>query len=405
MDEQCAADAGPAAASVANRGAEPAEARSARGRGVPLPLCGALIYAGIRALGYAIAAFLLPRGRFEQLHYSLWHLISSWDSGRYLIIAAHGYSYIPGDLRHDVIYAWFPGYPAAIDTIAWALGAAHAALAVTLAAGCAAAWGLTRLGMTLTGDRRVSLLMPALWGAAPGSIVLSMLYSEALFCALAVWALVALAERRWLTAAVFTTLAGTVRSAAMALIAAVAVASIAALVRAARARQPFSAWWRPAAGLLLSPLGMLGWWAYTARSLHRASGWFWVESITHLSFDWGRSTAHALRVAVIDGPTAAEALTLLVLAAAVTLTGCVLAERIPLGLKVYTLLVVAIALATGPYFFGSKPRFLLPAVLLALPPGRLLAPLRTWVLIPLIVVLAAASAWFGIYIMTVGWAP
>ena len=50
---------------------------------------------------------------------------------------------------------------------------------MTIAAGLAA-WGLTRLGMTLTGDRRASLLTAALSAVAPGSIVLSMLHAEAL---------------------------------------------------------------------------------------------------------------------------------------------------------------------------------------------------------------------------------
>ena len=108
---------------------------------------------------------------------------------------------------------------------------------MTIAAGLAAAWGLTRLGMVLTGDRRVSLLVAALWAVAPGSIVLSMVYSEALFCALAIWSLIALVERRWLTAAGLTILAGTVRSSAMALVAAVAVAAVPTLIRAVRARQ------------------------------------------------------------------------------------------------------------------------------------------------------------------------
>ena len=48
---------------------------------------------------------------------------------------------------------------------------------------------------------------------------------------------------------------------------------------------------------------------------------------------------------------------------------------------------------------------LLPAVLLALPAARLLAPVRTWVLVPLIAVLAAGAAWLGVYIMSIGWAP
>jgi hypothetical protein len=44
-------------------------------------------------------------------------------------------------------------------------------------------------------------------------------------------------------------------------------------------------------------------------------------------------------------------------------------------------------------------------VLLGLPLARLLAPARTWVLIPLIAMFAAASTWFGLYLMSVGWAP
>jgi hypothetical protein len=82
-----------------------------------------------------------------------------------------------------------------------------------------------------------------------------------------------------------------------------------------------------------------------------------------------------------------------------------LTERMPLGLHVYTVVIVLTALFAGPYYLGSKPRFLLPAMLLSLPLARLLAPARTWMLIPLIAVLAAASTWFGLYLMTTGWAP
>ncbi len=47
-----------------------------------------------------------------------------------------------------------------------------------------------------------------------------------------------------------------------------------------------------------------------------------------------------------------------------------------------------------------------PAVLLALPVARLLAPLRTSVLVPLICVLAVATTLFGLYLLAiVGWAP
>jgi hypothetical protein len=373
----------------------------------PLALAGVAIFASIRLLALGVSAFLLPRGKFHTLHYSLWHLIASWDSGRYLHIAAHGYSYVPGNLRLDVIFAWFPGYPAAIDTLSWipGVGADGAALTVTIAAGLAAAWGLTRLGLALTGDQRISLLMVALWAVAPGSLVWTMLYSEALFCALAVWSLVALVERRWLTAAGLTILAGTVRSTAIALVAAVAIAGLPPVIRAVRAREPIGSWWRPAVAVVTAPLGLVGYWAYSAWATHHLGGFVWVEKNAHNSFDWGKGIILAAKQAIIYGPNASVALTLLVIAAAVILTAWSLAERIPVYLHAYTLVVIVLALAPGPYYLGSKPRFLLPAMLLGLPLARLLARARIWVLIPVIAVLAAASTWFGIYLMTTGWAP
>ena len=142
-----------------------------------------------------------------------------------------------------------------------------------------------------------------------------------------------------------------------------------------------------------------------AWAVHRPGGWFWIEKNLHLGFDWGQSIWLALENGLIDHPTAFVILTLLVIAAAVVLALCSLTERLPAYVHAYTLAVVLIALTAGPDFFGGKPRFLLPAVLLGLPLARLLAPARTWVLIPLIAMFAVASTWFGLYLMTVGWAP
>jgi len=150
--------------------------------------------------------------------------------------------------------------------------------------------------------------MVAVWAVAPASFVLSMVYSEALFCALAIWSLVALVERRWLMAGVLTIGAGVARS----------------------------------------------------------------------------STGVAL--------VAAHGL-------------CSLTERFPWSVHVYTLAIVVIALGVGPLYLGSKPRFLLPAVLLSVPVARLLAPLPAWLLGLVIGVLGAASVWFSLFMMTAGWPP
>ena len=266
---------------VAGPGRLPAD--SARGRWsipsipqalrVPLPAAGIGVYAGTRLLGLMIAAFLLRHGEFRQPNGSLDQLIIGGDGGFYRSVAAHGYHYNPSQLAHTNVLAFLPGYPAAIDSLAWLPGVsiALAGFAVTILAGLAAAWGLATLGMKLTADPRISLLMVALWAVAPGSIALSRVYAEALFCALAVWALVALVDRRWLTAGALVSLAGTVRSTALALIAAVAVAVIIALIQAARTRQPIARWWRPIAALLLAPLGLLGYWGYVAAVTHRST--------------------------------------------------------------------------------------------------------------------------------------
>jgi hypothetical protein len=66
---------------------------------------------------------------------------------------------------------------------------------------------------------------------------------------------------------------------------------------------------------------------------------------------------------------------------------------------------VLLALLTGPGWLGSKPRILLPALLLGFPLAKILAPSRNYVLIPMIAILAAASAWFTLLQTTAGIAP
>lgn len=387
------------AASAARAGQE-AGSRSALGAS------GVLIYAAVRVLSLAVAALLVHHGRFRA--WSLARLIVSWDSGRFLYIAAHGYAYVPGWRHPESILVSYPGYPLVIGTIAWVpgIGLKRAGFAVTIAAGLAAAWGLARLGMVLTGDRRLSLVMVAVWAVAPASFVLSMVYSEALFCALAIWSLLALVERRWLTAAVLAIGAGLARSSTgVALVAAVTVAALPAVIAALRARQSATMWWRPAVALLLAPLGVLGYWAYTAVRLRHLGGVAWLEKNGHDGFVWGQGVFLAMKDALFGRPPAVEVMTLLVLAAAAVLTICSLTERFPWSVHVYTLAIVVIALGVGPLYLGSKPRFLLPAFLLSVPAARLLAPLPAWLLGLVIGVLGAASVWFSLFLMTAGWAP
>ena len=159
--------------------------------------------------------------------------------------------------------------------------------------------------------------------------------------------------------------------------------------------------------MALAPLGLLGYLGYVALATHRLDGWFWIENHTcHMTFDWGVSTLRLVRRTLLGTPTVAEVLAVSAIIAAVLLMLWSLTERIPVYLHLYTIVVVVMALVTSANWMSSKPRFLLPAVLLTLPVARLLAPLRTSVLVPLICVLAVATTWFGLYLLVVvGWAP
>ena len=375
---------------------------------LPLPAAAAVIYLGIRVLQLIVVAFLLRHGAFQRAHVSLEQWIIGGDGVFFRSIAAHGYDHQLIQLTNSSVFASFPGYPAAIDALAWLPGISIAAagFAVTILAGLAAAWGLTTLGLKLTADSRISVIMVAIWAVAPGCIALSRVHSEALFCALAVWALVALVDRRWLTAGILVMLAGTVRSTALALVAALAVAALLTLIQAARTRQRIGGWWRPVAAVLLAPLGLLGYWAYVAWVTHQPEGWFWIEKHRfHTSFDWGKGTIRVIWDTFLDQTSVPGLLVVLAILAAVALTAWSLTERIPVYLHVYTVVVAVVSFGISANWLSEKPRYFLPAVLLALPVARLLAPLRTSILVPLIVVFTLASTWIGVYLLVIAhWA-
>lgn len=361
------------------------------------------VYVATRIISLWTFGLLLPLHDFRviRLNGGIWPYVTySSDAGWYMTIAQHGYQASDIATLH-----FYPGYPAAISAIAWipGMGVARAGIVVTAIAGLAAAAGLGQLGLRLTGDSRISVLVVALWAVAPAAFVLSMAYAEALFCALATWALVAVADRRWITAGVLTMLAGTIHSSAAALIAAVAVAALIAVIESARTgRLTPGAWLRPAAAVVIAPLGLIGFWLFvTARY---PGGWLAAETNSGQGIDWGISTWHAV-VRALGAPSTFTLLFVLAVLAATGLAAWTITERIPAYLKVYVLCNLLLALLTGPEFLGSKPRILLPALLLGFPLAKILAPSRNYVLILMIAILAAASAWFTLIQTAVGIPP
>jgi hypothetical protein len=334
--------------------------------------------------------------------------LRSWDGVWMLAIAARGYDRVPLTLvdafgRHtaDTAYAFFPGYPATVAVTALLTGGnlVAAALLVSAVAGMVAAYGLVALAgslppeLTPGGPRRVGLLLVALFAAAPMGVVLSMAYTEALFCALAVWALVGALRERWLLAGLCAAAGGLVRPTGSALTLAVVLA---ALVVAVRARS-----WRPVVAAVLAPLGLLGYLAFVGWRTGSPTGWFAIQRTGWGSrFDGGASLATFVGRTLTGGHELYDLAVLLALVGSVVLLVVAVRMRVPWPLLVYAAAVLVTVWASDGQIH-SRVRLLMPAFPLLLPVAVGLARRRTSTAVAVLVAAALASAWFGGYTLTI----
>jgi hypothetical protein len=359
------------------------------------------LFLGIRAVGLAVLAMLAGRPLGTEL--------SAWDGEWFLGLAGGGYDGVPwtladayGHRTGETPLAFFPGYPGTVATVHTLTGLPllGAALVATTLAGVVAAYGIARLGELVPGGtRRVGLVLVVLFAAMPMSIVFSMAYSEALFCACAAWALVGVLRRQWLLAGIATLAAGLVRPTAAALVAAVGLAALMAVVSRRDG-------WRPWVGGLLAASGLLSYLAYVAFRTGSATGWFALQRRGWDSgFDGGRATAVFTARALADGRSVMEVGTVAILLGAVALFAVSVRRsahgQLPWPLVVYAGGVLVMDL-TSDGLMGSKARLLVPAFTLLLPVALGLAKRRQGTRVAALVALVLVSAWFGAYALT-GW--
>jgi hypothetical protein len=143
--------------------------------------------------------------------------LSQWDARWFLQISMHGYEEVPQAA------AFFPVYPAVVHALAWVTGSPLVAgVLISLAAAGVAAWALAEIARPLLGERgaRDTVLYLALY---PIGFVLTSLYSEGLFLALAAGAFLAATRGRPLAAGVLGGLATGTRLIGLALLPALAI--------------------------------------------------------------------------------------------------------------------------------------------------------------------------------------
>ncbi|PWI44464.1 hypothetical protein CK485_11855 [Streptomyces sp. ICBB 8177] len=318
-------------------------------------------------------------------------LAGRWDSLWYARVAEYGYGYHLrlGDGRVLSDLSFFPLLPwleRTLSGLVGALGAAAAGVAVSTVACAFAAAGVFRVADGVLGGRG-AFLAAVSWAAVPVGVVESMAYSESLFTALAAWALVHLAERRWLGAAALACLAGLTRPAGLA----VAAAVVAGAVWPGRGTGRVAV---RTAAVVLAPAGGVGYVVWVAFTTGRPFGYLDVQRGWGNGIDGGLSFARFAVRLLTSGDAAAG----LALAAGVAvLLWCHWLgwrDRYPLALQVYTGVMLLLALTTAGYF-GSKPRLLLPAFGLLLPLAGALGRRGPVTRTAVVCCLAVGSALYG----------
>ncbi|QUQ62402.1 glycosyltransferase 87 family protein [Kutzneria sp. CA-103260] len=347
------------------------------------------VYLAVRVVGVAILGVLAA------VHdRNLLDVLKAWDGEWYLSIARDGYATAglgkvdaAGNFTPDTTMAFFPGYPLVIGMLGRLTSTALplVGVAASLIAGLAAAYGIARLPR----DRKVGLITVALFAATPMAVTLSMVYSEALFSALAVWTLVGVMERRWWLAALCCAAAGLVRPSAGVLIVIVIVAVI-------MYGRTASAWLAAA----ICPLGLVGFLAWVANRTGSLTGWFEVQKAGWgTAFDFGANTWQFIRYVLTRDTSVMETTNMFVVLGAIVL--CVLAvlRKQPWPLVAYGIgLVVMTAGSSGVTY--SKMRLLVPACTLLIPVAIGLARRRNGTVLAVLVASALVSGWIGAYALT-----
>ena len=254
-----------------------------------------LLYVGTRIVQLLFIAWLAPAGGP-----SIRSRLLAWDGDWFMRVATQGYPHTYSyDASGQMVgngLAFFPAYPLLIRGL-WKLGvpADIAALSISWLAGAVAAVLLYLLGTELV-DRRVGLVLTALFLAQPMSVVFSMGYSEALFSALVIGMFYAAYRRAFLVAGVLGLGAALTRPTGLAAAVGLAVAAVLAM------RAGTVPGWRAATGALVALAGVPAYLLWVAARVGDLNAWFTIQTAGWgTTFDWGRSTWNFLVTAIHQG--------------------------------------------------------------------------------------------------------
>jgi hypothetical protein len=278
-------------------------------------------------------------------------LTRSWDGRWYMMAAQHGWPhYVPNG---PSTLPFLPALPELIRIVhgltplGWTWSAFAAAF-ITQIAMVIAVWHLTRDIWGIHTANRATILLCFF----PGALVLSLVYSEPLLIASAAACMLCLRKRRWVLAGLFAAVGTATGPNDFPLIVCCAWEAFFAI----RQRRD----WSSLTAVVLSASGVGAWFAYLWASTGVATAWStanrrgWNERPDLLAFlrivhRVELQGSHDLRGIVVIASTVV-ALTLLVV---------LISSKPPAMLVVFSSIVLALSIFSGPY--GLGPRFVMAA--------------------------------------------
>jgi hypothetical protein len=353
------------------------------------------VYTGTRMVQVALIAWMSPPGDRGVVARLL-----SWDAGWFVRVARDGYPHgslaALRDSEDGGSIAFFPGYPLLVRGLHYAtgLGFEAAALTVSWVAGAAATVVVFALGRRLY-DSRVAAAWALMFCAQPMSVVLSMGYSEGLFVALVAGALLAAHRRSWPVAGLLGLAAALTRPTGAALAVALAVAALTE-VRAGRAGR-----WRAVVAVVPALLGVPAYLWWVGRRAGSWHAWFDIQTAGWgTTFDFGRGALVFVLDALRTGEGWVQVSVALILIASVAAAVVAVVRRVWPPLLVYGLTALVLAVGQSGYYH-SKPRLLVPVLVILVPAALALARARTRTALLVGACYALFGLWYGAYLITV----
>ncbi|MGI5244739.1 mannosyltransferase family protein [Dactylosporangium sp. CA-139066] len=375
---------------------------------------------------------LYALSRLLQLAYLWWMApddkirdrLLAWDGGHFVRVAQEGYPTgysfdAEGNLTGNGL-AFFPAYPMLVRLVHYVtrLDYGTAAITVSWLAGAAAAVLLCALFSRLY-DERVGLVLTALFCVQPMSMVLSMGYSESLFTALVAGMLLCAHRGDWLYAGLLGLGAGLTRptgaAAAIALAVAAGITVYRTRTRAGAGRTGDSAQdggeeagttrttaaWKPILAAAVALAGVPAYLLWVGLRVGDLGAWFDIQTAGWgTTFDYGASSLLFVRDALKGGDGWIQVSVAWMLIGTVILAVVALSRRVWAPLAVYGVIVLVLVLGQAGYYH-SKPRLLVPALLILVPPAVALGRARPRTAALVVAGVGAFGLWYGSYLITV----